>query len=178
MHVQYSNRHTSLLVMGWPVVPASEFCDLQSESHRRRPVMMDVGRGEENKNPKPQLSILRRRGREKHFWNLGKYVHAHVPTSKGKINIDLYFFFRTLSIGKFSWLKREVPQWLTALLDPGLIRSSRTKRTYWDSSVNWKQDNSLYLKGLSHQIFKAFLWPTISNLYFLRGRWWFLNFFI
>jgi hypothetical protein len=34
------------------------------------------------------------------------------------------------------------------------------------------------LKGLSHQIFKALLWPTISNLYFLRGRWWFLNFFI
>ncbi len=34
------------------------------------------------------------------------------------------------------------------------------------------------LKGLSHQIFKAFLWPTISNLYFLRGRWWFLNYFI
>ncbi len=29
------------------------------------------------------------------------------------------------------------------------------------------------LKGLSHQIFKAFLWPTILNLYFLRGRRWF-----
>ncbi len=34
------------------------------------------------------------------------------------------------------------------------------------------------LKGLSHQIFKAFLSPTILNLYFLGGRWWFLNFFI
>jgi hypothetical protein len=33
------------------------------------------------------------------------------------------------------------------------------------------------LKGLSHQIFKAFLWPTILNLYFLRGRWWLFKFF-
>ncbi len=32
------------------------------------------------------------------------------------------------------------------------------------------------LKELSHPIFLAFLWPTISNLYFLCGRWRFLNF--
>ncbi len=72
----HSNRHTSLLVMGWPVVPAGAFCVLQSESHRRRPVMMDVGRGEENKKPEASALYLAEAGTREALLKF-MYIHTH-----------------------------------------------------------------------------------------------------
>ncbi len=100
--------------------------------------MMDAGRGEENKKPEASALYLAEAGTREALLKF-MYIHTHVPTSTGKINIDLYFFFWALSIGKFSWLKREVPQGLTAFLDPGLIRFSRTRRTYWDNRLGVKK---------------------------------------